>query len=158
MKRNVHFCREVWVISVFVTALCLGIAGVLWAIDAPQGVLTLAFVMLITYGVALFYMPIRIAVDQHSITVYRPLWFKNFELSCIESVETASIERNTMRLWGSGEFWGFYGWFRSKTYGRYFAYYGDPAECFFVRLKDGRGYMLGCSDAAEVVAFIQGNI
>ena len=63
-----------------------------------------------------------------------------------------------MRLFGSGGWFGYYGWFSERDLGKYFAYYGKSSDCFLVRLKDGRQYMLGCNDAQEVVKYIEARI
>lgn len=62
------------------------------------------------------------------------------------------------RIFGSGGFFGWYGWFSEADLGKYFAYYGKASDCFLVTLKNGRKYMLGCADAPAMVAEIRSNI
>lgn len=59
------------------------------------------------------------------------------------------------RICGSGGWFGYYGWFREPTIGKYFAYYGKASDCFLVRLKNGKNYVLGCEDKNEFVGYIR---
>lgn len=65
----------------------------------------------------------------------------------IAEVKLCQPTMGAIRICGSGGFFGWYGWFREGDIGKYFAYYGKSSDCFLVTLKDGRKYMLGCTDA-----------
>ncbi len=53
---------------------------------------------------------------------------------------------------------GYWGWFSERDLGKYFAYYGKASDCFLVTMKDGRKYMLGCQNPAEMVDAINARL
>ncbi len=62
------------------------------------------------------------------------------------------------RICGSGGFFGYWGWFKEPSIGKYFAYYGKASDCFLVELKDGKKYLIGCSNPSEVVSYINSRL
>ena len=73
----------------------------------------------------------------------------------VKSVRLCSPTMGAIRIFGSGGFLGYWGWFKERDLGKYFAYYGRSSDCFLVELKDGRKYMLGCKNAPKMVDYIQ---
>ena len=55
------------------------------------------------------------------------------------------------RVCGSGGWFGYWGWFHDRELGRYFAYYGKSSDCFLVRLRNGRNYVIGCQNSQTIV-------
>lgn len=107
---------------------------------------------------AMFYAPLSVGVDDRSLTVWRPLWFRSIPLSDIESVRLCQPTMGARRICGSGGFCGYWGWFSERDLGRYFAYYGRSSDCFLVTLRDGRRYMLGCADAPAMVEAVSARL
>ena len=118
-----------------------------------MAVLGVALVVLVT--AIMIYAPRAIAVNDGYIMVKRLLKPKMIDLKDVESVQLVSPTMAERRLLGSGGWMGYWGWFSDGELGRYFAYYGKASECFLVKLKSGRQYMLGCKDTKEMVDYIQ---
>lgn len=55
------------------------------------------------------------------------------------------------RVCGSGGWFGYWGWFHDRELGRYFAYYGKSSDCFLVRLRNGRSYVIGCQNPQTII-------
>lgn len=106
-------------------------------------------------GAALFYMPLSISVDKHNLNINRPLRIKSIPLSDISTVELCAPTMAERRLCGSGGWFGYWGWFKEPTIGKYFAYYGKASDCFLVTLKNGKKYLLSCKQPKEMVDEIQ---
>lgn len=143
------------------TILCLilfvGIAAWLYASPAHNtwvlfGYLLTVCIVLI---VALFYSPMSIEVGDEGIVILRSFWFKKIPYSHIESIELMQPTMGEKRICGSGGFLGYWGWFSERDLGKYFAYYGKASDCFFVRLKSGKQYMLGCRNPKAVVDVVR---
>ena len=115
-------------------------------------VLAGCFALTLLFG--LFYMPMNISADKDAIYIHRSLRIKAIPMSDVKSVKLHPVSMRTIRLCGSGGFMGYWGWFRESGIGRYFAYYGNPRDCFMVELSSGRKYMLGCRNAGEMVEYI----
>ncbi|MDE6643621.1 MAG: PH domain-containing protein [Muribaculaceae bacterium] len=111
--------------------------------------------IIVTIGI---YAPRAIAVKDDHIIVKRFLTPKMIPLKDVESVQLISPTMAERRLLGSGGWMGYWGWFKDGEVGRYFAYYGKASECFLVKLKSGRQYMLGCKDTQEMVDYIQSQL
>lgn len=103
----------------------------------------------------LYYSPMSVRVTDTAIEVVRSLKIKKILLTDVKEVRLLSPTMGAIRICGSGGFMGYWGWFRERALGKYFAYYGKASDCFFVVLKNGRRYMLGCKDAPEMVDAIR---
>lgn len=107
---------------------------------------------------ALCYMPLSISVKNGVLNINQPLKIKSIPLSLITSVELYSPTMASIRICGSGGWFGYYGWFKEPSIGKYFAYYGKASDCFLVTLKDGKKYVLGCEAPNETVEYINKHI
>lgn len=103
---------------------------------------------------ALFFTPITVSVDDTDLNVNMTLRIKSIPLKCIESVLICPPTMSEKRIFGSGGWFGYWGWFREPSIGKYFAYYGKASDCFLVKLKDGKKYMLGCADPLSIMEYI----
>ena len=104
---------------------------------------------------AIIYMPLSISVNEKEMSINRLLLVKRIPLSEIVEVKLVSPTMAEKRICGSGGWMGYWGWFSEKDLGKYFAYYGNSSNCFLLKLKNGRQYMLGCSNPASIVCYIQ---
>lgn len=103
----------------------------------------------------LYYCPRAVEADSMGITLYRLLSKpKYFDYDDIQSVDTCYPSGGSIRLCGSGGFFGFWGYFSDILIGTYFGYYGSRNYCFAVKLKSGRQYVIGCSDPYAFTAYI----
>jgi hypothetical protein len=120
--------------------------------------LFLAIVLGIWLVLALFYAPRAIELADDKIIVRRLFATKNISFSDIESVRYCPVTKDERRIFGSAGFFGYWGWYKEKNVGKYFAYYGNSSECFLVTMRSGRKYMLGCESTQDVVDYIQQRI
>lgn len=104
---------------------------------------------------ALIYAPMSISADIDTLSVNRLLRDKSIPLANIKSIELCPPTMSEKRICGSGGWFGYWGWMSEPSIGKYFAYYGKASDCFLVRLKNGRQYMLGCENPATMVEFIK---
>lgn len=107
---------------------------------------------------ALIYMPLSISVNSNELSINCSLKVKTIPLSDIRTVELCPPTLAERRICGSGGFFGYWGWFKEKDLGKYFAYYGKSSDCFLVRLKNGRQYMLGCENPQAIVSYLNENL
>ena len=109
----------------------------------------------VTVLASLFYMPLSISADKAAIYISRSLKIKAIPIQDVASVKICPPTMGAIRICGSGGFFGYWGWFKERDLGKYFAYYGKSSDCFLVELKNGRKYMLGCQNAPKMVQYIQ---
>ncbi|MDE5997473.1 MAG: PH domain-containing protein, partial [Muribaculaceae bacterium] len=107
---------------------------------------------------SLFFTPISISVDDTHLNVNMTLRVKSIPLKKIECVALCPPSMSEKRIFGSGGWFGYWGWFREPSIGKYFAYYGKASDCFLVKLKDGKQYILGCTDSLSIIEYISKEI
>lgn len=152
MKKIVALSTYCWIISALTIAIICGIS--FYAFTQPNGRISawiICTIFLCVLFAAVWYMPMALVLDQDKLDIYRPLRIKTIPISDIQSVRLCPPTMGEKRIFGSGGFMGHYGWFSEPIIGKYFAYYGKASDCFLVTLNNGKKYMLGCTDAPEMV-------
>ena len=158
MKSKVHFSTYCIIITIVVpAALLTGILTHLHSIVLPT-LLTIA----LTVGVVaagLYYCPVSVSVNPRELMIHRLLsGDKTFPLADIVEVDTCYPSAGGIRLCGSGGFFGYWGYFRDIAIGQYFGYYADRSQCFYIKLKNKRQYVISCKNHVEMVEAIRKNI
>lgn len=159
MKKRVELSSYSIIISAIIIAVMCGVA--VYAVRQPDNkvaICILSAVFLTLIFSSLFFMPMSVSADNDTVKVTRPLKTKKITLKDVSDVRLCSPTMGAIRICGSGGCFGWYGWFKEKDIGKYFAYYGKASDCFLVTLKDGHKYMLGCSDASEMVEYLNSKI
>lgn len=110
-------------------------------------------------GLLLYYFflsPRRVELTADAVVVSRVLGHKAFRYSDIADVGVwEQGSSGLLRVWGSGLFCGFIGWFAGGGLGRHFEYVGRYDQAFYLKLRSGRTYLLSCEDRDEVVRYIR---
>lgn len=156
MKKKVELSAYCVIISALSTAFICGVFG--YALNQPDNIRPVIILGIVVIGLllsSLFYMPISVSVDNNNLEIHRPLKIKSIPLNDVSEVKQCPPTMAALRVCGSGGCFGWYGWFKERDLGKYFAYYGKSSDCFLVILKNGRKYVLGCKDAPEMVSEIQ---
>lgn len=152
MKKRVEL--SYWCALVSALGLAVIVAALCWSTNVISASIGTA-ALVILCGAALFYMPLTVSARERCLCVRTPLRVKRIPYDEIASIELCAPTMAELRLCGSGGWFGYWGWFREPSIGRYFAYYGKASQCFLVCRKDGRKYMLSCMEPAEMVLFVQ---
>ena len=157
MKSKVHFSTYCIIITaVVIVALLTGIIANRFNTDRC---IILSVITATTALAGLFYCPVSVSVDSNAIRIHRLLsGNKTFKLSDIETVDTCYPSAGGIRLCGSGGFFGYWGYFSDILIGQYFGYYADRSQCFYIRLKNKRQYVISCENHIELVKAIQNNL
>ena len=107
---------------------------------------------------ALFYGPAYIKADADNIVMCSILKSRKIPLREVESVELFRPANGAIRIFASGGFMGYWGVFRERGIGRYYAFYGKDSDCFLVSMKSGDKYVLGCDNPDLMVDYINSHI
>ena len=110
--------------------------------------------LVLVSGFALFFTPLSISVEDGCLNVNMLLRSKSIPLREIQSISLCPPTMAEKRIFGSGGVYGYWGWFREASIGKYMAYYGKASDCFLLRLKNGKTYMLGCIDPLGMMEYI----
>ena len=141
-----------------VMCICLNVFFIFY--NQPPCLVQLLLIVLLVgmSAFGLLYMPVSISADEDGVYVNRILRIKAIPMSEVKSVRLCPPTMGTIRIFGSGGFLGYWGWFRERDLGKYFAYFGRSSDCFLVELKDGGKYMLGCRNPHKMVGYINSMI
>ena len=144
--------------SIVTSLICVAIFVALMFIgNPPQYVqISLAVILVIMLLSGLFYMPMSVGANKTAIQINFSLRIKIIPMQDVKSVKICQPTMGAIRICGSSGFMGYWGWFKERDLGKYFAYYGRSRDCFLVELKNGRKYMLGCNNATQMVEHIEG--
>ena len=158
MKSKVSLGKTGTLTTLLVSVLLNG--AVIWPIALDIAIVS--WVMLATVAATLisqlFYAPVSIELTDDALIVHRLLARKVIPVADIRRSASLHYPSGPIRTCGCSGFFGNWGYFTERGIGSYFAYYGDPADCFLVKLANGRKYMLGCRNAADFVAAIDSRI
>lgn len=157
MKRKVHFSTYCIIITVVVIAALL--IEIIATRHHTNRCILLIVITVISVLTGLFFCPMSVSIDSDSVKIHRLLFgCKTFKYSHIEAVDTCYPSAGGLRLCGSGGFFGYWGYFSDILIGRYFGYYADRSQCFCIKLKNKRQYVISCKDHLEIVKAIQENL
>lgn len=157
MKSKVRF--SIYCITITVVVIAALIIGIVATRLHTYKCILLSLITIIGILVGLFYCPVSVCVDSNSVKIRRMLLgYKTFRYSDIEAVDTCCPSAGGIRLCGSGGFFGYWGYFSDILIGQYFGYYADRSQCFYIRLKTQRQYVISCERHVEIVKAIQKNL
>lgn len=122
-----------------------------------------SFVMILSVYVvlivcALFYGTAYVEATPDKIILGSLLRRKTILMRDVAGVELFQPTMGAIRIFASGGFMGYWGFFKEGDLGRYYAFYGKSSDCFLVRLKNGDKYVLGCTNPESMVDYIKSQI
>ena len=158
MKKYVKISTQSKLITVFVMALMIAIMILCFYVDAQFGGYFTAAMLVGLCGAALYFTPISVEANPKELTIYFTLRRRTFPLKEISDVRTWIVGSDAIRVCASGGWFGYWGWFRNRTLGKSFGYFGSHGKCFLMHLRDGRYYVIGCDDPNEMVAYIRSQL
>lgn len=154
MRRKVELSSY----SIIITILSIGLLIGMMIYELKMGYDILSYIaggMLILLCVmSLFFTPLSVSVEDGCLNVNTFLRSKSIPLRDIKTVRLCPPTMAEKRICGSGGWFGYWGWFREPSIGKYFAYYGKASDCFLVELKNDKLYMLGCVDPLSMMEYI----
>lgn len=154
MKNRVKF--SVYSIIITAAVLILSAVGIVSLVGETDRLVVFCVILGAAIVSGLYYCPVFVEANQSGIVLHRlisrPRYFSYAEIA---SVDTCCPSAGGLRLCGSGGLFGYWGYFSDIMIGTYFGYYGSRSHCFLVKLKSGRQYVIGCTDPAAIVSYIE---
>lgn len=157
MKTNVHFSK--YCIAITFVVLAALITGLIVTYGDQRSFVMLAVITMLAVFSGLYYCPKSVSVDGNGLSIHRLVSRdKIFKYSDIREVDSCYPSAGGIRLCGSGGFFGYWGYFSDSLIGQYFGYYTDRDQCFYIKLKDNRQYVISCNNHTEIVNEIRRHI
>lgn len=151
MKQSVKFSPYALFLTIISLVILIAVMIILLHNDKVVPAYIFAGVIVFICAMSLFYTPMSVSVTANSLNVNRSLRVKSIPFDEIESIRLCPPTMGERRVCGSGGWFGYWGWFHDRELGRYFAYYGKSSDCFLVRLRNGRSYVIGCQNPQTIV-------
>ncbi len=158
MKRRVTLSTYCIILTILTIGLLIAI--MIWELKIGNDIISYLTggLLVILCVLALFFTPMSVSVEDGCLNMNTFLRSKSIPLRDIASVTLCPPTMAEKRIFGSGGWFGYWGWFSEPTIGKYMAYYGKASDCFLVRLKSGKLYLLGCVDPQSMVEYIEQNL
>lgn len=145
--------------TIVILALFIGI--ILYSISTDHENTFITYLLLVTLIAmcvpALCFLPISVQVDKDSLNIAFSLRNKTIPLSEIARAEPYYDTRSLIRTFGSGGFFGWWGLFCNKELGHVMVYATGLKHLFLIELKNGRKYLVSCSDPEALCDIIHSN-
>lgn len=153
MKQKIKFSYYSLIITAVV--IILFIAGIFSLLGNADKLILFCLIIGTATIAGLYFCPTSVDASKSGVTLHRLLSkSKIFPYDTIQKVDACYPSAGGLRLCGSGGFFGYWGYFSDIMIGSYFGYYGSRNNCFLVKMKDGKQYVIGCDNAVAMVDYI----
>jgi hypothetical protein len=146
MKQQLEFDLTTKIISALVIAIPFVMISAQYTVIKENNViLTLTSIFLfITYLVAWLLHPTSYEITNENLVIHRPIRAIKISLASIKNIERTE-PGYSMRLFGSGGLFGYYGLFSSNKLGRHHRYTGDNKNLVLISTEKKK-YLLSIHD------------
>lgn len=108
----------------------------------------------VTLLFAFAFSPKQIEVYENMLCLKGRLFFKRILFADIDNVSSFQSVRN-MRLFASGGLFGYFGYFTSSNYGKYYSFIGDYRQAFTISLKNGKVFAVSSADNESLMKYLK---
>ena len=163
INKKVHKARPLIILTVIFLAI-LVLADVYLLVQIIKNriphILGISLLAIITATVigSYLYAPMSITLSESALILNRGIGKKKFNYSDIAAVDTYISDGPVVRVCGIGGVFGFIGRYYTKKIGHYFSYVGDYSQTFYLRLKNGKKYLLSCENRDLIVFLVKKKI
>ncbi|MDE6310643.1 MAG: PH domain-containing protein [Muribaculaceae bacterium] len=156
MKSKVNFSTYTYILTSIISLALFAIL-IFSVRDEPTFFYVLA-VYLVLIFLGLYFSPLYVIADPKTVRAKSILHSIKIPVKDIVSVELFQPTMGARRLFASGGYMGYWGYFREGDVGNYRGAFGKASDCFLIRLKNGDKYVLGCEDPKAMVDYIKAHM
>ena len=122
------------------------------------GVLAFEIISLCIIIIPILFLPIRLIVTDQELRIIRLCGFVKIDVSDIKSCviikDSEDFFNNGVRRFGSGGMYGVLGHFKHDRLGKMRCFVTHREQCFLVRTKNDRIFVISSPKREEIVSFI----
>ena len=122
------------------------------------GVLAFEIISLCIIIIPILFLPIRLIVTDQELRIIRLCGFVKIDVSDIKSCviikDSEDFFNNGVRRFGSGGMYGVLGHFKHDRLGKMRCFVTHREQCFLVRTKSNRCFVISSPKREEIIAFI----
>lgn len=160
-KLNVQWSTYVKCITFLVAIIIVAVeAGIIYKLlhsfDWLLLMVGIFFLLIFIYN--LFESPLSIEVTDSQVLLNKITTQIKINFDEIDTIRIYKRGTFDIRLFGSGGFCGFIGYFSSKEIGKYRAYVGNYDQAFLIKTKNKKNYVLSCEDRDLIISRVKAKI
>lgn len=154
-----RWSKGVWVLTIFTFILFIAMAGVAllyyYSFDDKGGMTYLYLVLAVFFIAMLIYItlliPQKVVVTDEFVKVKRALIPVTIDLKKVTYCRRIDKEEmgQATRIWGSGGFGGYWGWFFHRSTGRFRLFTGDMKNMYSFVLRNGKRFVVSLDPSDE---------
>ncbi|GGH35571.1 PH domain-containing protein [Dyadobacter endophyticus] len=123
MRYTASIDKPTKIITIGLTALFVAISVfefLTFSADAKIGAFVSTAILIAVYAAGYIYRPLAYTLTEDGLTVHRPINDVTYSLQALDSVRIVTKEqlKFTIRTFGVGGFWGYFGKFYNSVYGK----------------------------------------
>ncbi len=156
----IEFSKSVKVITALTTLIVLSVVvyaarhilsvgGTLGEVAFKLSGLFLILIIVILL-VAFAFAPKELVIDNDKLILVRRVGKRVIPLNRISAVSRHEAGKD-IRLFASGGYFGYYGYFTNAAYDKYEAFVGSLKQAFAMTLENGKVVVLSCADAQKII-------
>lgn len=160
MKFEIHQSNDViWVTRLTSAFLAILFVLMVWIYLAQDSVLGMFFLIITLLSIVLtpliagIYAPTAYRITSNAVYLDRimgPVKIKRSEIASVEEVDTKYLS-HSLRTWGSGGMFGYYGYFWSKKNGTFFAMSKSRKNLVLIKTKNGKKFIISPMEPDEFI-------
>ncbi|MDR3227337.1 MAG: PH domain-containing protein [Prevotellaceae bacterium] len=140
-----HFIKPDLFTTIVSIVCIVGIVFLIMTIE--PALLSYAIILFIIFVTAYFVikMPIYSYVDKDKIIIKQLVGGKTFNRDSIYTQKISYKDlKGTIRLFGSGGFCGYIGWFSNSTLGKFYMIASNKKDLLLITTVSGKKYVINC--------------
>lgn len=153
MKSKISFSRYSIILTIILSLVCY--IGCFITLKEKAFFYLFLSLYLTLFILTLLYGTAYIKATSKYVVLGSILKSRKISIENIEHIELFQPTMGAVNVCASGGFMGYWGIFREGDVGRYYAFYGKSSDCFFIRMKNGDKYVLGCKNPELMVEYIK---
>lgn len=151
MKYTASLDKTTKIITVAITLLFAGILVYelqTFTRGEQTGLIITSAILAITYGSAYVYRPTGYTITEHELIIHRPINTVRYVREALESVQVI-VKKDlqfTIRTFGVGGLWGYYGYFYNSVYGKMIWFITRRDHLVLIKTANKRTILLSPDD------------
>lgn len=153
MRYSASIDKTTKIITVGLTALFVGISVfefLTFSAEATIGAFVSTAILIAVYCSAYIYRPVGYSLTEETLIVHRPISDVAYSLQTLDSVQIVTKEqlKFTIRTFGVGGFWGYFGRFYNSVYGKMIWYVTRRDQLVLIK-TDNKTILLSPDDISS---------
>lgn len=159
MDFKVNRDNKVWIITVLTLAVLASAVAVtfIYADNITRWIVTVIAIAIVAAGALM--CPVKLRITSTGIVLFKLIGKKRFPYCDMKNIALCDLQTApNIRIFGSGGFMGYTGWFYNKQIGRFYAFIGSMYRTILITMNNGNQYVVSCLNPDKLVEISRTNL